>query len=344
MDPVIATKHIHANHSQQKEELSAFYAQWYKAMLRIRKFEDKANQLYGQQKIRGFCHLYSGQEACIAGAVSALHKGDKYITAYRDHAHPIALGTALKYIMAELYGKATGISKGYGGSMHLFDKAHDFLGGHAIVGGQVPIGIGIAFAEKYKKTGHLSITFMGDGAVRQGSVHEAFNLAMLYRLPVIFVIENNGYAMGTSVERSSNVTELYQLGQSYAMDAAQVNGLCVASVHTAVQKAATKARNGIPTLLELVTYRYRGHSMSDPGSYRTKQEVEIHKNRDPIANLKVKILAQQIMDEVALTAIDHAIKTEIEDAVAFAEASPWPEPAAVYHHVYKQADYPFLQS
>jgi pyruvate dehydrogenase E1 component alpha subunit len=311
-------------------------------MLLIRKFEDKAAQLYGQQKIKGFCHLYNGQEACVAGAISALRQGDKYITAYRDHAHPIALGTNPNYVMAELYGKATGISKGYGGSMHIFDKEHHFFGGHGIVGGQVPLGIGIAFAEQYKETGNLCITFMGDGAVRQGAVHEAFNLAMLYKLPIIFVIENNGYAMGTSVERSSNITELYRLGSSYNMDSERVDGLCVEDVHCAVQRAAAKARNGIPSLLEFVTYRYRGHSMSDPGTYRTKEEVETYKEHDPILKLKKLILEQRVVHETSLETIDQKIKDKIAEAVAFAEVSLFPDPATVYNYTYKQEHYPFL--
>lgn len=324
-------------------DLSPFYKQWYEMMLLIRKFEDKAAQLYGQQKIRGFCHLYTGQEACIAGAVTALRQGDKYITAYRDHAHPIALGTSPDQVMAELYGKATGVSKGYGGSMHMFDKARHFLGGHGIVGGQVPLGVGIAFAEQYKKTENLCITFMGDGAVRQGATHEAFNLAMLYRLPVIFVIENNGYAMGTSVERSSNVTELYRLGSSYAMDAVRVDGLCVEAVYHAVQQAAVKARKGIPSLLELITYRYRGHSMSDPAAYRTKEEVATYKAQDPILKLKALILKKKVADSLTLEAIERKVKDQIAQAVAFAEASAFPDPATIYQYVYKQTDYPFLQ-
>ncbi|MGI2257281.1 pyruvate dehydrogenase (acetyl-transferring) E1 component subunit alpha [Candidatus Cardinium hertigii] len=324
-------------------DLSHFYKQWYKMMWLIRKFEDKAAQLYGQQKIRGFCHLYTGQEACIAGAVTALRQGDKYITAYRDHAHPLALGSCPDHVMAELYGKTTGVSKGYGGSMHIFDKSCHFLGGHGIVGGQVPLGVGIAFAEQYKKTGYLCITYMGDGAVRQGAIHEAFNLAMLYRLPIIFVIENNGYAMGTSVERTSNVTELYRLGSSYGMDAARVDGLCVEAVHCAVEEAAIKARKGIPSLLEFVTYRYRGHSMSDPAGYRSKKEVETYKEQDPILKLKALILEKKVGNATALEAIERKVKDQIAQAIAFAETSPFPDPATAYHYVYKQIDYPFLQ-
>lgn len=323
-------------------ELADLYLRWYEGMLLIRKFEEKAAQLYGQQEIKGFCHLYNGQEACAVGSVSALRPGDKYITAYRDHAHPLALGTDPKYILAELCGKATGISKGHGGSMHIFDKERHFLGGHGIVGGHVPLGTGIAFAEKYRKTGNLCIAFMGDGAVRQGSVHEAFNLAMLYELPIVFVIENNGYAMGTSVQRSSNVTELYRLGSSYAMDAERVDGLCVKAVHAAVSKAAAQARKGMPTLLELVTYRYRGHSMSDPGTYRTKEELETYKEQDPILGLKSAILEERVADADALEALARKTKEVVAEAVAFARASPFPDPAHACRYVYKQEDYPFL--
>ncbi|MBC8112617.1 MAG: pyruvate dehydrogenase (acetyl-transferring) E1 component subunit alpha, partial [Verrucomicrobia bacterium] len=241
------------------------YMYWYRSMQLMRKFEEKAGTLYGQQKIKGFCHLYIGQEACASGAVSALQPGDKYITAYRDHGHPLALGTDPKAVMAELFAKQTGISKGKGGSMHMFDKNVGFMGGHGIVGGQIPLGAGIAFAEQYLKTGKICICYMGDGAVRQGALHETFNMAMLWKLPVIFAIENNGYAMGTSVSRTSNVTELYTLGESYDMPSEPVDAMNVEVVHEAISRAAEHARSGKgPYLLELRTYRYRGHSMSDP--------------------------------------------------------------------------------
>lgn len=318
------------------------YLFWYERMLLMRKFEEKAGQLYGQQKIKGFCHLYSGQEACIAGAVTALKKGDKYITAYRDHVHPIALGTDPKYIMAELYGKATGISKGKGGSMHMFDKEKNFFGGHAIVGGQIPLGVGIAFAEKYKRTPNLCITFMGDGAVRQGAFHESLNLAMLYELPIIFVIENNGYAMGTAVERSSNMTELYKLGAAYNMPSKQVQAMEVENVHQAIADAAEKARRGLPSLLEFKTYRYKGHSISDPATYRTRKEVEEYRQQDTIEQVRTTIVANEIADEQELAQIDEQVKQQIAAAVAFAEASEFPQPEEAYQHVYTQVDYPFL--
>jgi pyruvate dehydrogenase E1 component alpha subunit len=319
------------------------YAFWYESMLLMRRFEEKAGQLYGQQKIRGFCHLYIGQEACASGAISALEKDDKWITAYRDHAHPLGLGTDPGAVMAELFGKATGTTKGKGGSMHIFDKERNFMGGHGIVGAQVPMGLGIGFAEKYKGTKNLCICYMGDGAVRQGAVHEAFNLAMLYKVPVIFVIENNGYAMGTSVARTSNVTELYQIGEGYDMPAFPVDGMNVEAIHEAVFEAAERARRGDgPTLLEFRTYRYKGHSMSDPQKYRTKEEVEEYKQRDPIEQVKSTILENKILSEKEIAEIDARVKKQVDDSVKFAEESPWPEGQDAFKDVYMQEDYPFV--
>lgn len=320
------------------------YMFWYENMMLMRKFEEKAGQLYGQQKIRGFCHLYIGQEACVAGAISALDKEDKYITAYRDHAHPIGLGSDPKYIMAELFGKATGISKGKGGSMHMFDKENHFFGGHGIVGGQIPLGTGIAFAEKFNKTKNLCVCYLGDGAVRQGAFHEALNLAMTMKLPVIFVIENNGYAMGTSVKRTSNVTELYKLGDAYDMPSEAVDAMSVEKVHVAMGKAAERARKGDgPTLLELRTYRYKGHSMSDPAKYRTKEEVEEYKGKDPILQVKKSILENKFATEEELEEIDNKVKEQVKEAVDFAEESKFPEAEEAFKDVYVQKDYPYLK-
>lgn len=320
------------------------YMYWYESMYLMRKFEEKAGQMYGQQKIRGFCHLYIGQEACVAGAVTALKKGDKYITAYRDHAHPLSLGSDPKAIMAELFGKSTGISKGKGGSMHIFDKENHFYGGHGIVGGQIPVGVGIAFAEKYKKTDNLCITYMGDGAVRQGAFHEALNLAMHYKLPIIFAIENNGYAMGTSVQRTSNVTDLFTLAEAYDMPSKSVDAMRVDEVHHAIAEAAKRARKGEgPTLLELRTYRYKGHSMSDPAKYRTKEELEAYKKRDPIEQVKDDILKFEIATEEELEAIHNKVKDVVDESVKFAEESPWPSNDEVFADVYVQEDYPFTQ-
>lgn len=319
------------------------YMYWFRSMLLMRRFEEKAGQLYGQQKIRGFCHLYIGQEACASGAVSALKKEDKWITAYRDHGHPLALGTSSRAIMAELYGKATGTTKGKGGSMHIFDKSVNFIGGHGIVGAQIPMGAGIAFAEKYNNTGNLCMCYMGDGAVRQGAFHEALNMAMTWKLPVIFVIENNGYAMGTSVKRTSNVVELYQLGESYDIPSEPVDAMNVEAVHRTVARAAERARKGDgPSLLEFRTYRFRGHSMSDPAKYRTKEEVEAYKKQDPIEQVRTTILEKGIATEADLEKIEEEIKAEVADAVEFAENSPFPEPSEIYTEVYAEPNYPFI--
>lgn len=318
------------------------YLTWFEQMMLMRRFEEKAGQLYGMQKIRGFCHLYIGQEACAAGSVSALKRGDKYITAYRDHAHPLALGTDPNGIMAELYGKATGVTKGKGGSMHIFDVPNGFMGGHGIVGAQIPLGAGIALAEKYNKTGNLCICYMGDGAVRQGSFHETLNLAMLWKLPVIFVIENNGYAMGTSVKRSSNVTDLYTLGNAYNMPSAPVDGMSVEAVHEAVREAAERARAGEgPTLLEFRTYRYKGHSMSDPQKYRTKEEVEEYKHRDPLERLRGTILTNKYATEEQLEAIENKVIEVVKASVEFAESSPFPDASEALTDIYKEENYPF---
>lgn len=319
------------------------YSYWYESMLLMRRFEEKAGQLYGQQKIRGFCHLYIGQEACASGAITALTKDDKWITAYRCHAHPLGLGTDPGAVMAELFGKATGTTKGKGGSMHIFDKERNFMGGHGIVGAQVPMGLGIGFAEKYKGTKNLCITYMGDGAVRQGAFHEALNLAMLYKSPVIFVIENNGYAMGTAVKRSSNVDDLSTLGESYDMPSFAVDGMNVEAVHEAVAEAAERARRGDgPTLLEMRTYRYKGHSMSDPQKYRTKEEVEEYKQRDPVEQVLSTIKENKILTEEEISEIVDRVKKKVADAVKFAEESPWPDGMDAFKDVYIQEDYPFV--
>ncbi|GAA5033564.1 pyruvate dehydrogenase E1 component subunit alpha [Marivirga lumbricoides] len=337
----MATKKTKA--ASKKSFSKETYMTWFESMSLMRRFEEKAGQLYGQQKIKGFCHLYIGQEACVAGAVSALKEGDKYVTAYRDHAHPIGLGSDPKKVMAELYGKATGISKGKGGSMHMFDKEHNFFGGHGIVGGQVPLGAGIGFAEKYKGTDNLCITYMGDGAVRQGAFHEALNMAMFYKIPVIFAIENNGYAMGTAVKRVSNVTDLYTLGEAYDMPSKAVDAMNVEEVHNAVEEAAERARKGEgPTLLEFRTYRYKGHSMSDPAKYRTKEELEEYKAKDPIEQVRATILEKKYATEKELDEIDKKVKDIVKEAVDFSEESEWPSVDEVYKDVYMQEDYPFI--
>ena len=337
-------KHLMAKKDTQAPKYSKeTYTYWYESMQLQRRFEEKAGQLYGMQKIKGFCHLYIGQEACSSGAKSALIEGDKYITAYRDHAIPLALGTSPNVIMAELYGKITGASKGKGGSMHIFDKSVGFVGGHGIVGAQIPIGAGLAFAEKYKKTGNLSVCYFGDGAVRQGALHETFNMAMLWKLPVIFVVENNGYAMGTSVARTSNITDLYTIGEAYDMPSEPVDAMNVELVHEAVSRAAARARAGDgPTFLEFRTYRYRGHSMSAPQKYRSKLEVATYKDRDPIEQVKHTILTHQILSQADLDKIDEKIKVRVQESVDFAEASPFPDKSEAYKDVYVEENYPFI--
>ncbi len=322
----------------------ATYLKWYEDMLLWRKFEEKAGQLYIQQKIRGFCHLYIGQEALVAGASSAITKDDKAITAYRDHVHPIAMGVPAKEVMAELYGKKTGVVKGKGGSMHMFSKKHNFFGGHGIVGGQIPLGAGIAFAEKYRGSKNVTLCYMGDGAVNQGAFHETLNMAMLWKLPVIFIIENNNYAMGTSVARSSSVTDLYKLGETYGMPSEAVNGMVCEDVHDAIKKAADHARKGNgPSLLEMKTYRYKGHSMSDPAKYRTKEEVEEYKAQDPIQRVLKTITDKKYATENELEKIQKRVKKEVDDAVKFAEESPFPDASELYEDVYSEPDYPFLR-
>jgi pyruvate dehydrogenase E1 component alpha subunit len=320
------------------------YLMWYEQMLLMRKFEEKTGQLYGQQKIRGFCHLYIGQEAVLAGAMSVLKKGDSMITAYRDHAHAIAMGTAPRAVMAEMYGKATGCSKGKGGSMHMFDKENHFYGGHGIVGGQVPLGAGIAFAEKYKGTDFLSVAYMGDGAVRQGALTETFNMAALWKLPCIFICENNGYAMGTSVERTTVQTDIYKLGLPYGIPSSAVDGMDPVAVHNAMDEAAARARAGEgPTFLEMRTYRYKGHSMSDPQKYRTKEELESYKAKDPIEAVKQTIEKEGYADEKWFEDMDAKIKGIVDEAVQFSEESPWPEASELYTDVYVQQDYPYIR-
>jgi pyruvate dehydrogenase E1 component alpha subunit len=320
------------------------YLQWYESMLLMRKFEEKAGQLYGQQKIRGFCHLYIGQEAVVAGAMSVLGPQDTMITAYREHAHAIARGMSANEIMAELYGKATGCSKGKGGSMHMFSKELGLYGGHGIVGGQIPLGAGIAFAEKYKGTSNVNVCYMGDGAVRQGALNEAFNMAMLWKLPVVFVCENNGYAMGTSVARTTNMLDIYKIGLGFDMPCAPVDGMDPVAVHNAMDEAVSRARRGEgPTFLEMRTYRYKGHSMSDPAKYRSKEEVEEYKAKDPIESVKETILRKKYANEAWIEEINEKVKAIVDESVRFAEESPLPEAQELYTDVYAQGDYPFIR-
>ena len=312
-------------------------------MLLLRRFEEKAGQLYGMQKIRGFCHLYIGQEALAAGAMTATRQDDIFITAYRDHGLAIAKGVTPKSCMAELFGKATGCSKGKGGSMHFFGVKERFFGGHGIVGAQIGTGAGLAFAEQYRGTDSVVLTFFGDGAARQGILHETFNLAMLWKLPVVFICENNNYAMGTSVARSSNVFDIYKLADAYDMPGDSVDGMNPESVHEAVTRAVKRARDkGGPTLLEIKTYRYKGHSMSDPQKYRTKEEVEEYKEKDPIDYVAAKLTEQYKVSAEEIEAINERVKAEVEESVKFAEESPWPSDDELLKDVVTQEDYPFI--
>lgn len=319
------------------------YLEWYTLMLRIRKFEQKALMAYGQQKVRGFCHVYIGQEAVAAGIESALIEGDAIVTAYRQHGTALGRGIASDAAMAELFGKATGANKGKGGSMHFFSKEHRYFGGNGIVGAQIPIGTGIAFAEKYKGTNNLCVTMFGDGAARQGALHESFNMAMTWKLPVLYVLENNGYAMGTSVERTSNVTDMSKLGLSYEMPTESVDGMDPVAVHEAVSRAAEHIRSGKgPFYLEIRTYRYKGHSVSDPAKYRTKEEVQEYQDRDPIKMIEKTILDGKIATEEEINAIQEEVKVEIDQAYKFADESPLPDASELYTDNYVQEDYPFL--
>ena len=312
---------------------------YYKDMLLIRRFEEKAGQLYGMGEIAGFCHLYIGQEAVVVGCRASMIEGDQMITGYRDHGHMLACGMKSRGVMAELTGRSGGYSRGKGGSMHMFSTEKHFYGGHGIVGAQVPIGAGLALANKYKGNGNVSLAFFGDGASNQGQVYEAFNMAKLWDLPVVFVIENNQYAMGTAVHRSSAETELYKRGSSFEIKGLQVDGMNVLEVRDAAKKAITHARDGKgPMILEMKTYRYRGHSMSDPAKYRSRDEVtKTRSERDPIDMAKARLLDEKWADEDSLKAIDKEIKAIVVDSAEFAQTSPEPDPSELYTDVLQEA-------
>jgi pyruvate dehydrogenase E1 component alpha subunit len=320
------------------------YLYWYELMQLIRQFESKSEEMYKMAgKIRGFFHVYNGQEAIAAGCMTATNHEDPYITGYRDHGLALAKGMSPNAAMAELYGKATGCSKGKGGSMHFFDKANNFFGGHGIVGAQIGTGAGLAFAEQYRGSKNVVLCFFGDGAARQGMLHEVFNLAMLWKLPVVFICENNNYAMGTSIERTSNVIDIYKLADAYDMPSDKVDGMTPELVHEGVARAVKRARDGEgPTLLEMKTYRYRGHSVSDPQKYRSKDEVEEYKDQDPIIKVRKTILENNFATEAALQEIDEKINGIVEASVKFAEESPWPDDSEVLKDVYIDQNYPFI--
>ena len=320
------------------------YLYWYELMQLIRQFELKAEEMYKMAgKIRGFFHAYIGQEAIAAGCMTATRQEDPYITAYRDHGLALAKGVSPNACMAELYGKATGSSKGKGGSMHFFSKQHFFFGGHGIVGAQIGTGAGLAFAEQYKGTDNVVLCYFGDGAARQGILHETFNLAMIWKLPVIFICENNNYAMGTSVERTSNVIDIYKLADAYEMPGDKVDGMSAEAVHDAVARAVKRAREGGgPTLLEMKTYRYKGHSISDPQKYRSKDEVEEYKQKDPITMVLHTIKENKFATDEEIKAIDDRINSVIEESVKFAEESPWPNDDELMKDVCVDPNYEFV--
>ncbi|EAQ38632.1 pyruvate dehydrogenase (acetyl-transferring) E1 component subunit alpha [Dokdonia genika] len=320
------------------------YLNWYEEMLFWRKFEDKLAQVYIQQKVRGFLHLYNGQEAILAGSLHAMDLSkDKMITAYRNHVQPIGMGVDPKRVMAELYGKGTGTSQGLGGSMHIFSKEKGFYGGHGIVGGQIPLGAGMAFGDKYNKTGAVTLCYFGDGAARQGSLHETFNMAMLWKLPVVFCVENNGYAMGTSVARTANHEDIWKLGLGYEMPCGPVDAMNPVAVAEAMDEAIERARRGDgPTFLELKTYRYRGHSMSDAQHYRTKDEVAEYQKIDPITQVKEVILEKGYATQEEIDEMGKNVKKRVAECEKFAEESPFPDVNVMYDVVYDQEDYPFI--
>ncbi|MEO1038190.1 MAG: pyruvate dehydrogenase (acetyl-transferring) E1 component subunit alpha [Pseudomonadota bacterium] len=308
---------------------------WYRDMLLIRRFEEKAGQLYGMGLIAGFCHLYIGQEAVVVGVQGALEEGDQVITGYRDHGHMLATGMEANGVMAELTGRIGGYSRGKGGSMHMFSREKQFFGGHGIVGAQVPIGTGLAFANAYKENKRVCATYFGDGAANQGQVYEAFNMAKLWDLPVVYVIENNQYAMGTSVQRASSETHLYKRGVSFGIPGEEVDGMDVVAVHQAAQAAVKHARDGNgPFILEMKTYRYRGHSMSDPAKYRTRDEVnEVREHHDPLDLAKAIILQAKYADEDELKAMEKEIKAIVNASAEFAKESPEPDPSELWTDV-----------
>ncbi|HTP85188.1 MAG TPA: pyruvate dehydrogenase (acetyl-transferring) E1 component subunit alpha [Alphaproteobacteria bacterium] len=319
----------------EEKASAAELLKFYRDMLLIRRFEEKAGQMYGMGLIGGFCHLYIGQEAVVVGMQAAIEQGDSVITSYRDHGHMLACGMDPKGVMAELTGRRDGYSKGKGGSMHMFSKEKHFYGGHGIVGAQVPLGTGIAFAHKYRNNNAVCLTYLGDGAVNQGQVYESFNMAALWHLPVIYVIENNRYGMGTSIERASATTDFCHRGQAYGIPGEAVDGMDVIAVNEAGARAVAYARSGKgPMILEMKTYRYRGHSMSDPAKYRSKEEVEkMRTQHDPIEHLAKTLVEDGHSDEAGLKKIDREVKDIVTQAAEFAQNSPEPDPSELYTDV-----------
>ena len=324
---------------RQKDRLSALsheeLIELYRQMILIRRFEEKSAEAYVAGKIGGFCHLYIGQEAVGVGAISAIRKDDYVLSSYREHGLALAKGMSARSIMAELFGKATGCSKGKGGSMHMFDKSVGFLGGHAIVGGQIALATGTAFATKYQGTDQVTLCFFGEAAVNQGAFHESLNMAQLWKLPCIYICENNQYGMGTSLARAMSLSDIAQKACAYEMAAEFVDGMDVLAVREATLRAVERARKDyLPTLLEIRTYRFMGHSMSDPGNYRTRAEIEKYQERDPIKLFSASLLEEKIVEQKALDEIDQKAREEVEDSLRFAEESPLPDPEELYTDVY----------
>ena len=326
--------------ARQKNRLSGLKPETlidlYRKMVLIRRFEEKSAEAYSAGKIGGFCHLYIGQEAVAVGAISAIRKDDYVLASYREHGHALAKGMSAQSIMAELLGKVTGCSKGKGGSMHMFSREVNFLGGHAIVGGQIPLATGTAFASKYKGTDQVTLCFFGEAAVNQGAFHESLNMAQLWKLPCIYICENNQYGMGTSLERAMSLSDISQKSCAYEIASEFVDGMDVLAVREATERAVERARKSyLPTLLEVRTYRFMGHSMSDPGNYRTRAEIEKHQERDPIKLFSSSLREEHIIDDATLEKIDHDIRDEIERALQFAEESPEPPADDLFTDVYK---------
>lgn len=320
------------------------YLEWYELMFGIRKFEEATLMGYGQAKIRGFLHVYIGQEAIAAGLRSVLRPEDGIVTAYRQHGIALTRGMGMNECMAELYGKYTGCVKGKGGSMHFFSKEHNYFGGNGIVGAQIPIGTGIAFAEKYRGTDNLCVTMFGDGASRQGALYESFNMAMAWKLPVLYICENNGYGMGTSVERITNVPDIWKVGRGFDMPSEPVDGMDPEAVHNALEKAAKHIRSGKgPYFLEIKTYRYKGHSVSDPGLYRTKEELKSYQAIDPVKVTEKRLLEKGFATEAEIKEIKDRVKAQVKEAVQFADASEFPPAFELYTDNYVQEDYPFIK-
>jgi pyruvate dehydrogenase E1 component alpha subunit len=324
---------------RQKERLSALshdeLIELYRQMILIRRFEEKSAEAYVAGKIGGFCHLYIGQEAVGVGTISAIRKDDYVLASYREHGLALAKGMSARSIMAELFGKATGCSKGKGGSMHMFDKSLGFLGGHAIVGGQIPLATGTAFATKYQGTDQVTLCFFGEAAVNQGAFHESLNMAQLWKLPCIYICENNQYGMGTSLARAMSLSNIAEKACAYDMAAEFVDGMDVLAVREATLRAVERARKDyLPTLLEIRTYRFMGHSMSDPGNYRTRAEIEKYQERDPIKLFAASLLEEKILDQTTLDEIDQKVREEVEDSLRFADESPLPDPEELYTDIY----------